>query len=206
MLMRTEIVYRLRGATRLPFETLAPAQPQPTRSDTEVLNEAFRVYLPDNADVVVGDQLEIRGVAYRLIEVPALRLGFALVLDVERVAADLGSFGCAVTIGPAGAAVFNSVDRVTTTADVVPVYVGPASIDPVSTSDGRTVESAGDQVDDRAYRIGLPAGTGDLVEVEHIVHVTAAPNADLVGRRLYVTSIARPGRETQHEVIAHLYE
>lgn len=119
---------------------------------------------------------------------------------------------CTVTIGPAGTtATFNPATRRTETTTAAAVYTGAASIGLASignSTEGQRIEAADDQVDARAYVVRLPAGNPDAaaIVVDHVVRVTDAPTAALIGRRLVVTGISRPGREFSRVLTARLYE
>lgn len=117
---------------------------------------------------------------------------------------------CTVTIGPLGGTpTFDPAEGRTDTSTPTPAYTGPASIGPASTAgsgEGQRVEVVDEQVDIHTYLIKLPAGTPDVVEVDHVVTVTACPSTALVGRRLIVTGIARPAREFSRVITARLYE
>lgn len=117
---------------------------------------------------------------------------------------------CTVDIGPAtGPAVFGTETRRMAAETVTPVYSGPASVGLASvggSAESARVDVADEQVDIRAYLIKLPADTADAVEIDHVVTVTAAPSLALIGQRLVVTGVGRPGREFSRVITARLYE
>lgn len=204
----TEVVTRVRGNAAL--RTLAPAQPlDPNESVVDgLVRPGWRLYLNEFADVLVGDELTVRGETHLVFGKPANRAGFALVVDVQQFApVGAGGLDATVTIAPVGGTpTWNPATDQTETTAAAAVYEGPAAITIVSTSDGKAVDVAGDQIDDRLYQVTLPAGAGDDVEVEHVITVDDAPNTELIGQRLTVTSISRPSRETGRVLFARLYD
>lgn len=117
---------------------------------------------------------------------------------------------CTVEIAPpAGEPTYNKTSRRTEVQPSTPVYSGPASVGLASvggSTESTRVDVADDQVDIRAYDIKLPAGTTAAVANDHVVTITAAPNAALVGQRLVVTGVATPGREFSRVITARLYD
>lgn len=194
------------GAAVARVRTLAPAQHIP--DGDQPLVAAYRLFLPEGTDARTSDTWIVRGRPCQVTAIPDHRVGHALVVEVGQVTtADDDRLDCTVTIGPAsGPGVFNPLTGQTESPATVASYTGPAAVDTVPTSDGTNVDAADEQVDDRLYTVTLPAGEGNDVEVDHVVSVTAAPNTELVGHRLVVTSIARPGRESARVVFARLYD
>ena len=96
------------------------------------------------------------------------------------------TFTATVTIGNPEAAtgVFNDTTGTTDITPAAAIYTGAASIEVVADSD-RMFDVADERESTRLYEIVLPVEvTG--IKPGHVVHVTASPDPDLVGRDLAV--------------------
>lgn len=117
---------------------------------------------------------------------------------------------CEITIGPdAEIMTFNEATGRTEATPAPSVYAGPASISIASTggtSEPQRVDAADDQIDVRAYRIRIPAGTTASIEVDHVLTVVRTPSGALDGSRLRVTGASEPGREFSRLLTARLYD
>lgn len=106
-----------------------------------------------------------------------------------------GTFDCKVSISPPGATrqwVEDDQGKRTQTLPAAPVYVGAASVTPMSSDDDQHTDVAQDVVPTRVYEVKVDRCEND-VEVGHVVTVSEAPDASLLGR-LTVTGVEMGSR------------
>lgn len=111
-----------------------------------------------------------------------------------------------VRIGPPGGTTgWNEGRGQTETADAAAVYVGAASVMPVSDTN-RILTVVEDPTSTRVYEVTLPLNEPgvDLVTSEHIVKVTACDDAQLVGKKLAIGGIERGSQRFSRVLLATL--
>lgn len=115
--------------------------------------------------------------------------------------------GCTVTIGPAGGLpTWNPTAKVTETTPVTPVYNGPAAITVAGNSD-RSLDVVDQPTATRLYEVRLPLdqdAATELVEIGHVITVTADRDPQLAGATMRVQAVERDTRRFSRLIYATL--
>lgn len=113
---------------------------------------------------------------------------------------------CTVQIGqPGGAPEWNAERGQTETPVVEPVYEGPASFAPLSTSDGAKIDVVDEAARLRSYEITLPVRTAGIAP-GHVVRVSESADTGLSGRTLTVDTVEYADRRFSRILYATLAE
>lgn len=201
--MQTETVVRVRGLDELTLQTLAPAEPwsvgQAGQDSRDTVLNGWRLFLGQTADVVPGDKVRVRGIAYSVVGKPADWLGGGLVVEV----ADIWTATCTIRHPGGTRGAFNTATGSYATTPFDPHYTGDCWVEVLPLADQQLV-AADESVTQVKYLVVVDLAGSETTQVGDLVELaTVDANGDplLVGRALQVQAFARGAMAWQRNLL-----